>query len=142
MIGATSATTTIGTTIAGIRVLRGRPLLEEEEGVCREAGESVGEGEIELGVGVAAKVSGVGPGRVKTMTEAEFVQVANGRPSSELICVLSTKDVRVVVYDATPVSVAVAASDGNTNEGKPAGRSVDACRLQSRCMFAGVSPWR
>jgi hypothetical protein len=89
MTGATRATRAIGTTIAGIRVLRGVPLEEAEDvwdaGVgCTVAGAVliVDDGKV-VGGGLSL-VMGTGPDRVDIIVEIPMVHVLSGCPFSEL----------------------------------------------------------
>lgn len=104
MMGATRATTTIGTTIAGMSVLSGMAL-EDEEGVCVGTVVSAGaSGESKLNVATVpedgpAVARGGGPSNVCVeVATASRVQVLSGLPL-EPSWVLRMKEVTVVVYD-------------------------------------------
>lgn len=98
--GATRATTTIGTTMAGIRVLRGVPLDEVDDfwagaDVCKGGDEVLVEDAMVLFNGVA-KTKGGASDTIKVIVETPLVQVLIGSPFS-LVCVLTIEDV-IVVY--------------------------------------------
>ncbi len=88
--------------MAGMRVLSGVPLEEAEDdcegGVdCTEAGEELVVVDGKMVGGGVAEMIGIGPDTVAVVVDVLSVQMAWGRPSTVLNCVLKIKDVMIVV---------------------------------------------